>query len=136
MKETGLVVETEGNTAKVLFEKTDACKSCDICSALDGGSMYMEAENTVGAKAGERVEMEVNAPPLIVSAFALYIVPVIALISGYAVAERISHIEIAGIIGGALLFFVSLFMVKLYGRKMAKKEKFRARIVKIVSEKT
>ena len=59
MREAGEVIRSYDGYADVLFNRTSACGKCHACGMLSGqNSITVKAVNSLGAVAGNRVEVE------------------------------------------------------------------------------
>ena len=132
MKEEGRVMEVEGKIAKVGIERKALCDSCRACNMSSDNVMIAEAENVVGAKAGERVEVEIDAPHYLKISFMLYIFPLIGLIFGYIIGEKITDSESAGICFGIGGLFLTFGLVYLYEKTLRKRGKLKSKISRVI----
>lgn len=135
MKEEDLVLESEGETAKVEIKRTTTCKGCGICRMGSSDTMIAEVENPGGAKVGDKVEVEVDTPLILKVAFIVYIFPIVGLIVGYLIGEGIFGSELVGIcfgIGGLLLSFRVIYW---YDKRLKRERKLRSKIIRIYGEK-
>ena len=135
MKEEGLVLESEGETAKVEIKRTTTCKGCGICRMGSSDTMIAEVENPGGAKVGDKVEVEVDTSSILKVAFIVYIFPIVGLIVGYLIGEGIFGSELVGIcfgIGGLLLSFRVIYW---YDKRLKRERKLRSKIIRIYGEK-
>lgn len=60
MKEHGPVIKTDGTTAHVIFSKTANCARCNACSIGKDKDMVVEVDNSIKARKGDHVIVEVN----------------------------------------------------------------------------
>ena len=133
MKEEGWVVEIEGNMAKVQIERKALCDSCRACSMLSSNAMIAEAENVLAARAGEKVEVEINSPHYLKAAFMLYIFPLIGLILCYVAGEKISNSELVGICSGLGGLFSSFSLIYWYEKRLRRRGKLKSKISRVIS---
>lgn len=68
--------------ARVEFHSTAGCKKCGICKMM-GDKVFVDAINEIGAKIGERVEVEIEPKSVLWATFLLFIAPLIGLFLGY-----------------------------------------------------
>ena len=142
--EVGIVKEILGVSAKVLIARSSACEGCEsqgVCKALGGKTeIIIEALNEINAKKDDHVTIEMPESSIIKIAFLVYIVQILALIIGLIVGIKyirdfsISP-EIMGIICGSILFIVSFLVIKIVGKIITKKKKYKPVIASIVSNK-
>lgn len=131
MRETGFVKETKNGFATVTVAKKSACG--ENCASCKGGctpsERVLEVKNPIGAKAGERVILELPEQRVLQAAFLAYILPLAAFIGGFFAAGVFFCEEWQKIIGGAILSALSFLPIKLINAKS--KEKYMAEIIKI-----
>jgi sigma-E factor negative regulatory protein RseC len=136
-EQLGIVVETEGNVAKVRATRHGDCKNCGACPGDD--AMQVEARNPIGAKAGQRVAFIIPEVNMLQAAFTVYMLPLVAIalgaVAGWYIAKQTgaSAATMYEIIGGALAFGLSLVYIKLYDRHARTSEKMQPYITKILS---
>lgn len=144
-KEEGIVLRTGLGTAWVKTTKSDACDSCnakDACNMLSGGKdSEIEAINKIGAKADDRVVIGFESSSLLKASFLLYILPVVFMITGALMGQKFSLkyglSETLFSAGAAFLSFaVAFLIVRLLGNKMAQKDAYKAKIIKIIRQKS
>lgn len=83
MKQTGLVVELVDNKAKIRMQRHTACGDCGACQVGPNQlKLVLEAENVVGAKPGDMVEVDMETLDFLSAAIVIYLYPLIALIAG------------------------------------------------------
>jgi sigma-E factor negative regulatory protein RseC len=83
MKQTGVVVGIEGDKAKIKMQRHTACGDCGACQVSESQlKVVLEAENTVGAKTGDFVEVDMEAVDFLSAVVVVYLFPLISLIIG------------------------------------------------------
>jgi sigma-E factor negative regulatory protein RseC len=101
--------------------------------------MLVEAVNTAGAKAGDRVVISFKTASLIKASFLIYIFPIICLIIGALIGKDfkplLNHMNesSASAIMGFMFLTISFVCIRLAGNQMAKKSTYRPQIIKIIS---
>lgn len=132
----GRVRSVEDKFAYVNMEMHSACKSCGskgFCFAGDK-PILLKVINTLNAKVGDRVEIDVSSGVKLGSGFILFIIPVIFLIAGYAFGMYITESEnetggIVGAVSGLILSFILQFILN---RIFGKVDSFSPVMVKII----
>ena len=141
--EKGIVTKIDSTTAWIKTTKTNACKACAArasCNAMGGGKeMEVEAINYAGAKVGEKVVISFETSPLLKATFMLYVLPVLFLIAGAFIGTKIAPFfnfdaSILSVITGFLFFGIIIIFVKSKGNKLAKKDEYRPKVIKILRE--
>ena len=75
----------EPNRAKVKIAKSSDCSGCEhrsFCDPFGSEHMLVEADNTVGAQTGQRVELVMALERRTKAIFLLYILPLLFLLLG------------------------------------------------------
>ena len=90
-KQDGVVVAVDGLIAKV---KTSRHNNCENCGACPGNSaIVLDAQNPVGAKAGQRVEIEIREAGMLKAAFVVFLLPLMAVFAGVMAAGYVAEGE-------------------------------------------
>ncbi|MEN8264256.1 MAG: SoxR reducing system RseC family protein [Nitrospirota bacterium] len=141
MNETGIVTNINGTMAIVKVSKRNSCcESCEkeICDISEDG-IETEAINMAGAKIGQKVKLVMKSYTFVKGAILIYIVPILALIAGSILGKTYlpgyftgTDSDLLAAIGGFLLFFASLIVVKLILSRMEKKTESKSVIESIV----
>jgi len=83
MRQCGVIMSTDGDRAKVVMQRQSACGDCKGCRwGEDDASMEIEAINSINAKIGDRVEIDMEHQNVLAAAFIAYMIPLITLIAG------------------------------------------------------
>ena len=144
-KEEGIVLKTGLGTAWVKTTKSDACSSCnakDACNMLGGGKdSEIEAINTIGAEADDRVVIGFESSSLFKASLLLYILPIVFMIAGALTGQKLSLKyglnETLFSAGAAFFSFAAAFLlVRVLGNKMAQKDAYKAKIIKIIRQRS
>ena len=139
--EKGEVIRVHDHTAVVRTVRTEACKGCasrKSCHSAAGEDMEVEAINTIGARAGDRIVLSIKTASLLKATFLLYIFPIIPLLAGAVtgnwLAQRYGYDpSVASAAGGFLLFFLSVFFVRIRGNRLAETAAYKPRIIRILN---
>ena len=133
MEEEGRIIKTEGNLARVEIERKSACRTCGLCSLRGKNTMLAQAENSIGAKAGERVKIEIPSSVILKGALLFYILPLVALILGMVLGIKITNLQTGSLILGFSFFILSFILIWLHGKKIKAKNLYRPKITRIIS---
>jgi positive regulator of sigma E activity len=121
LKESGKVIRNiDQGRAIVEVHSSAACANCGACRFNDSGILSMEAENGIGARAGETVEVEIPEGRVVLSSLMIFIFPIFAFFLGYL---------IKGIISGAVC--LAVYLVFLY--HFDKRTKTMPKITRVLS---
>ena len=139
--EQGIVLRTDSQTAWVKTVRSTACEDCSArgsCHTMGGArDMEVKALNTAGARVGDRIVLSFETASLLKATFLIYLFPIILLIVGAALGQMLAPIidlkpSISSALLGFAFFFTALVIVKVRANKMAKKNAYQPRVVKIL----
>ena len=145
MARHGFILQASGDTALVSSSKRSICAECSdkgSCGLEDGHASDLPEEitvlNPVGAKPGDWVEFDLPGHTELRLSFIIWVVPLIGLLAGAALAGRIftsaSMSEDAmAAIGGVAGFILAFVPIMIYDRWMAKGKGVKPIITKIVT---
>lgn len=136
MRQTGIISETKGDYAIVSIRRSTACgencKSCGLCSEKNS---EVEAKNTINAKKGDIVVLELGDQKIITAAFLVYILPIISFFIGYGVFNYyINSIPFSALFG-ILFSVVTFYFIKKYDKYIIKKGNYTPIIIKVVKHR-
>jgi len=136
-QEQGIVLETIGEMAKVRIGRHEECGSCGACAGAQ--HVVVDAVNTLGAKAGQRVRFAFREENVLTGAFVVFILPLIFGGAG-AVAGRwlAPLLGVEGntpyILGAAIFFLIALVLVKYFDKRAAEKQALKPVIIEIMDK--
>mgnify|MGYP001565562654 CR=1 FL=1 len=133
--EEGIVVEVDGQTAKVRAAKHGDCKNCGACPG--DNAIVLDAQNPLSAKPGQLVAFEIQETNMLQAAFIVYIMPLLAIFIGSFAGDMLANkfglaVSSFRISGGILAFILSIIYVKLYDKSSRKNIKMQPVITKIL----
>lgn len=144
MNQQGYIIEIVDNkTAKLKMQRHSACASCGKCQTLSSESkeILVEVDNSIGAKPGDHVEVNMENMNVLKATALAYVVPLIFLLVGTIVsyfmldmiisAQGIIVELISGIIG-IMLMLLSYVILKKNDSKFRDSRKFIPVITKII----
>ncbi len=140
--EKGVVIKVANDRAWIKTEKTSTCESCSsrhACGNPGGGKeMEVEAINSAKASVGDLVLISFETGPLIKVYSLVYIFPIVALLAGAIIGQKLASFlfvdeSLSALIAGTLFFIGAFFVVKSCSNKMAKKEIYQPKVLKILS---
>ena len=112
----------QDGTAQVIVIRESACSGdCHKCSGCGAAqeAIIFEARNPIGAKTGDLVTVASETGPVLKAAVVLYMLPLVLFFAGYALGAALG---ISGGLCGCIAFALSVVMIVLYDRHMAKKD--------------
>ena len=112
----------DNGTALVICIRESACSGdCHKCSGCGAAkeAILLKADNPIGASAGDLVNLRSESGPVLKAAAVLYMMPLVLFFAGYALAAAM---KLSGALFGALAFVLSVILIVVYDRRMAKKD--------------
>ena len=110
----------DNGTAQVVCIRESACSGdCHKCSGCGAAkeAILVTADNPIGAEVGDFVKIRSETGPVLKAAVVLYMLPLILFFAGYAIGVAL---ELSGAVTGSLAFVLSIVLIVLYDRRMAK----------------
>ncbi len=137
------VIETDGSSATVEASRSTMCEGCEsrdcggACSVGDlfsrGRTMRTRADNCIGAKAGDLVEISTPTGTVLSHAFLVFILPLVLSVGAYYLVRALTGSGKAAIISMGAGLIVSLAVI-LIAELAAKRRRPDVTIVRIVRE--
>lgn len=115
---SGRVVRIDGEFVEVAIPRNERCKSCGICPFSAGDNVLLRIRMDVPVKVGDKVKIRTEDKYVILSAFILYIFPVIALLVGYLVGNLLFPSEIFKVFFGFLFMGISFLINRIIDKKV------------------
>ncbi len=143
MFETGVVVALKGRMAQVRTLQQDACTGCSAkgaCHSMGGGKeRQVMALNEAQASTGDQVVLAIPRQGVVGASFLVYLMPVLALIAGALLGQRLGPgwglgPEGGAIIGAGVLFAAAWLTLRFIDRAMGRKSAFQVRVLKVLRE--
>lgn len=137
LKEYGIVLKLENGNAVVGIKRNSACSSCGACELGSNHSqMYLTLENTVNAKPGDTVEIELPASQFLKASTILYLIPLMALILGIILGYYIGvylnlNAETFGAITGIIFTIFTYMSIRRLEPKFKKDSDLNPKITNI-----
>jgi len=148
MEQYGQVVDQmDQQRALVRVRQHLSCASCGKCGGTflgDPGKRMdhlVEVLNPIGAGKGALVRLEARASEMILAAFLLYILPLLALLAGLFAGRNIAasqgfsgHPDLWGAILGVVLMVVVFAVLKAKDAQFSRSKRFKAVITAVIEE--
>lgn len=140
MREYGIVLELSDNNAIIGIERNSACSKCGACEPDSGHfQMKVSLKNTMNAKPGDIVELQLSPIKFLKASVILYLIPLLALIFGVALGYGVGiyleiNREFCGIICGILLTFLAYLLIKMKEPKFKKDIDLTPQIIGVYSD--
>ncbi len=137
MVENGIVIKVERDLAWVMMTKGEQCAGCTACKSFGEGRFEIVAANSLGARPGDNVEVEINPKQVVKYSAIVFLLPVLALIIGYFLGSSWLTIlgwsqEAAGIIGSLGMMLLSFLGIAAYDRLIGRSQSVTAYISRVL----
>ena len=112
----------DNGTALVVHIRESACSGdCHKCSGCGAAkeAILFEANNPIGARCGDLVNVQSETGPVLKAAVVLYMLPLVLFFGGYAAGAALGA---SGALWGCLAFVLSVALIVVYDRHLAKKD--------------
>lgn len=140
--EHGIITRADTQTAWVRTTRTGACKACEARGTCETAAhrkeMHVAVRNTLNVKTGDQVVIGMESGPLLYLSFLLYVFPVILLLIGIFIGNRMA--PAAGIdpslsaIGTGLVFFgIAFAILRRKNSRLSDQSRFRPVLVRKTS---
>lgn len=140
MEEIGYVTSINGENALVSFKRKSGCG--DHCASCKGActvpSVFTEIRNTLGAKVGDQVKVEMKQNAYNKMILWVYVFPLIMLAVGIVVSTEVfqavgfSNYELYSFLVGILALAVSYAVLSKVSKKTAKDRNFNLEMTHII----
>ncbi|SDD72409.1 SoxR reducing system RseC family protein [Sporomusa acidovorans] len=136
-QQEGIVLAVNGKMAKVKASRHSDCENCGSCPG--NTAIVVEALNSVDAKPGQRVAIEIREVNMLKAAFIVYMAPLLAAFAGalagtYASSYIGMNSLIASIVGGVVFFTLAVWYVKHFDHMARNDERMRPVVASILSK--
>lgn len=144
MEQQGYIVGIiDEKTAKLKMQRHSACASCGKCTTTsEKKDIVVEVDNSIGAKLGDRVAVNMESMNVLKAVGIAYIFPLISLLIGtigtYYVLqfiENIKNIEVISSIVGIIIMLISFFILRKNDSKLRESRQYIPIITKIIVSK-
>jgi sigma-E factor negative regulatory protein RseC len=142
--EQGIVTKTDSKATWVKTFKSGSCAGCSArgsCHTTGSGEeMEVKVINEAGARVGDRIVLSFKTSSLLKATFLLYVFPILLLIVGAVFGQAIAprfDFDPSGLsaVMGFSFFFAALLIIKTTANKLARKNEYRPKIIKILNAK-
>lgn len=144
MNQQGYIIEiVDDITAKLKLKRHSACASCGKCATTsEEKDIIVEVDNSIGAKVGDRVEVNMETINILKAAFIVYTIPLIALLIGIIgtfyglkAVNFNGNIEIISAIVGLIFTIIVFLILKKNDKKFRNSKEYIPIVTKIIVSK-
>ncbi|MFZ0389989.1 MAG: SoxR reducing system RseC family protein [Calditrichia bacterium] len=139
MLEKGMVVAKKGDQIEIRMQPAASCEACNACFIDKSKMQVLHIEQNTAVEPGDVVEVEVSPGFAVQSAFLLFFLPLVMLVTGYFLFTNWLFIPgvaalYRGIIGAISGLFITYLLVHFYDRHLRKSGVGqKTRIIRVVS---
>jgi len=99
--------------------------------------MEVQAVNTAGAQAGDRVVINFRTASLFKLSFLLYIFPILAMFAGALLGQTAApflnfDVSALSVVCAFIFFLLAFGLIRLGGNRLAQKDEYRPKVVRIL----
>ena len=128
----GIVTSVANGTAQIHFLRGSACAHCGACLTVGESEMEISLPNTLGAKEGDRVAVDLSPKRVVQASLLAYAVPLLLLIVGVLVGSR--YADWAGLALGIFACGIGYLILRIVEKKSAKNRSFQPRMTRILDD--
>jgi len=128
----GLVTAVSDGTAQIHFLRGSACAHCGACLTVGESEMEVTLPNTLNAKQGDRVVVDLSPKRVIQASLLAYAVPLLLLIGGVLIGSRIA--DWAGLALGVFACGIGYLILRIVEKKSKKKNSFQPRMTRVLED--
>lgn len=134
MRQIGLVNKIDGDNALIIIKRATACgEHCASCRAgCVNTKKVVIAKNTVDAKVGDTIILDMPDADVIRAAVFVYMLPLFFMIVSYIIGYGLLRSELKGIFLAFGVMIITFFFVKLFDLRSKKVGKYQITIVKVL----
>lgn len=141
MEKIGKVVSTNGNKAQLEIRRASACgEKCGSCSGgCSSTGTFIQVQNSIMARPGQMVKIEVENKVVMKAAFLAYIFPLFMLITGIVSGSYIYKnfdfnisSEVFSILLGVFFMGISYAIIKRIDNNYSANENIKNKITRIL----
>lgn len=140
MVQQGFVMEiVDKTTAKIKITRHSACASCGKCATTsESKDIIVEVDNTLGARVGDKVEVNMETINVLKAAMIVYLIPLTFLLMGtiasyYGLsAMNVGNIEIISGSIGLVCMGIVFMVLKKRDSKLRQSREFIPIVTKII----
>ena len=128
MIRTGKVIQAEGETLSVCFNRLQSCENCGMCGSGRDPVLILTGK----ANVGDMVEVEMPDVKVLKASMVTYLIPLIGLIIGLATGALLYPAnDVTVLLFGIIGFVVTMIGVKAIDRRLGQNPRWKPRIVSV-----
>ncbi|MEG1312519.1 MAG: SoxR reducing system RseC family protein [Romboutsia sp.] len=141
MNQQGYIIQiVDKKTAKLKMQRHSACASCGKCvTSSERKDIVVEVDNTIGAKIGDHVEVNMENVNVLKATALAYLIPLLGLLLGtigtYFILDIlgvVSNIEVISTMVGLLSTYIAFLILKKNDKRFKDSKHFIPIITRIL----
>ena len=128
----GLVTAVKDGTVQIRFLRGSACAHCGACLTVGESEMEITLPNTLNAKEGDRVAVDLSPKRVVQASLLAYAVPLAFLIAGVFLGGLVS--DWFGLVLGVAACGIAYGILRLVDRRNRKSHSFQPHMERILAE--
>ncbi|MBZ0266010.1 SoxR reducing system RseC family protein [bacterium] len=136
-EETAVVVEVDGDSARVHMNVMEGCSSCGssgFCHPQEGGRPLISIDNRIGAKMGDVIVLETNPGTRVSASLIVFGLPLLMTLLGVFVGAMMPNSGQDGMVAGSIAGLAfGMLLVRWINRIVKNQIRFKPRATRIVN---
>ena len=128
----GIVTAINGGDAQIRFLRGSACAHCGACLTVGESEMEIALPNTLGAKVGDRVSVDLSPKRVVQASLLAYAVPLVLLIGGVLLGSRIA--DWVGLLFGVAACGIGYLILRIIEKQSKNKTRFQPRMTRVLED--
>lgn len=129
----GVVIEANGETAKVRCSIHSDCENCGVCPGSN--AMIIDVTDRVGVEVGEQVLIENNENNMLLAAFMMFVLPLLAvglgIFLGYYLSFRfMTSANLLMVLGGLVFGLLAVVIIRRLDKSLQTEKPTIVRTIK------
>lgn len=142
MNQTGIVIDTHGDIAKVKLQKHSACGDCGACQhGVENMVIDIEALNEIHAETGDFVTVDLETANVLGAAFIVYVIPLVMFLVSMFLTKTFMEInainynvELVSALMGFVAMAITFMIIKQNETRFHRSKKYLSTITSIVGK--
>ncbi len=137
--ENGIVTTANTSTAWIKTTRSGACESCssqkNCGTANSQKEMIVSVKNSLNVEQGDHVVIGLATRPILFLTFLLYVFPIIMLIIGAIIGDKISpvfdtNVSLTSMFFGFIFFGLSFYYIRQKNHSLSKEDSYKPFLVR------
>ncbi|MEN6326601.1 MAG: SoxR reducing system RseC family protein [Syntrophomonas sp.] len=129
----GVVIESNGETAKVRCSVHSDCENCGVCPG--NNAMIIDVTDEVGTQVGQQVLIDKKETNMLLAAFTIFVLPLLAvglgIFLGYYLSFRLMiSAKLLMILGGLIFGLAAVFIIRRVDQSLQSEKPTIVRTIK------